>query len=356
MSEAIRDALEELPAPVGVYPAREVPHRERTALRPLELPYAGTPGSEGLIGNIIREVVGRKPNHDRAAMYVSLDQLRRRNVRSLLLVDDYSGSGDQLIKYVDSWAESPTIKSWLSYGFLRIHVLVLAASRNALERLHRHQFLTGVRYLEQAGNFDSAIWMDEERASIEDLCVRYAGKPGSALGYRGERGLLVLHHTVPNNLPGILWETKNRKPDWVPLFGGRVLTPEMQIELDDYRLETDPRRIAMIIRQEWLGDVAAIHPNPTVRIYLLLLGAVARGYRDPMRIANLLGLTREASLQTLAACRILGLLDGTNRLTGEGRRELRSARGRSRVARSAPPCDGSDAPYYPSSLRGADDV
>jgi hypothetical protein len=258
-------------------------------------------------------------------------------VRTLLLVDDYSGSGDQLIKYVDAWTNHPTIKSWHSYGLVRVHVLLLAASKGALRRLREHRFVTDVRYLEQGGNFDSVAWTSQERAAVEDLCLRYAHKPAYALGYHEARGLLVLHHTVPNNLPNILWQTKCPKVrDWIPLFADRTMTPQQQVELDDYRLETDPRRIAAIIGQERLGEALDTQPNPTVRILLLILGAVERGHRDPTMLADLLGLPYEATLRTIDTCRGLSLLDSANRLTNDGRKELRRARSRYAAALPRP--------------------
>lgn len=327
------------------------------ALVPLEHPYASTPGSEGLIGNIIRDVVGRRPRFDKAAMYNSRDGLRRWRVRSLLLVDDYSGSGDQLVKYVDAWTDHPTIKSWRSYGLLRVHILVLAASKDALQRLREHRFVEGVQYLEQGGDFDSVAWTGQEQKAIVDLCLRYAHLPAYALGYQEARGLLVLHHTVPNNLPNILWQTKSPKiRDWAPLFADRTMTPQQQVELDDYRLETDPKRIAAIIRQEQLGEALDAQPNPTVRVFLLILGAIEHGYRDPMMLANLLGLTHEATLRTLEACKGLALIDATNRLTTDGRSELRRARTRRLTTNLTASYSGSDVPYYPRTLRGADDI
>jgi hypothetical protein len=189
MTTAVRNAVDELPGPVGVYPAREVPRMHNDALAPLEHPYAGTPGSEGLIGNIIRDVVGRRPRFDKAAMYNSQDELRRWRVRSLLLVDDYSGSGDQLVKYVDAWTDHPTIKSWRSYGLLRVHTLVLAASKDASQRLREHRFVDGMQYLEQGGDFGSAAWTGQEQKAVLNLCLRYAHMPAYALGYQEARGL-----------------------------------------------------------------------------------------------------------------------------------------------------------------------
>ncbi|MEU1982076.1 hypothetical protein [Nocardia sp. NPDC019395] len=354
MADALQTVIGECRAPVGVFPAREVLTKGIDDFAPLDHPFAGTPGSEGLIGNIIRDVVGRKPRYDRAASYTSLDWLRRHSVRTLLLVDDYSGTGNQLVNYIDAWAGNPTIRSWHSYGLLRIRILVLAASALAIKRLQGHRFVDKIVCLEQGVGFDTAPWMDDERAAIVDLCKKYAHAPKYALGYGNSKGLLVLHHTVPNNLPNILWQLKCPKvSNWAPLFGKRTMVPKLQRELDDYRLETDPKRIAAIIQHERLGDALDAQNDPTVRILLLVLGAIQRGYRDPIKLANLLSISHVAVRVTIEACHELRLLDSENRLTDEGRRELRHALHRPVAPTWSPRRDDYDELYYPATLRGA---
>ncbi|MEU1241059.1 MULTISPECIES: phosphoribosyltransferase-like protein [Micromonospora] len=364
LSEALDAAIGELRGPVGVYPVRELPSDPSTAERsqaddrassllPLDHPFTAVPGSEGVVGNIIRDVVGRRPQFRRAASYNSLDRLRQHRVRSLLLVDDYSGTGNQIVSYVNAWMRHPTVRSWHSYGLLRIHILLLAASAQAQQRLEDSRFVASVRYLERGLGFDTAPWTEREREAVKALCRRYAHKPDFALGYRETCGLLTLHHTVPNNLPNILWQTKcPRVRNWSSLFSNRVMSPQLQTELDDYRLETDPKRICTIIRQERLGDALDAQANTTVRILLLVLGAIESGHRDPMALGSLLGLSLEAAQRTLEACQELRLLDAAGRLTNEGRAELRRARNRPTSPAEAP-ASGEEGPYYPVTLRGA---
>ncbi|MFD0525542.1 phosphoribosyltransferase-like protein [Paractinoplanes durhamensis] len=354
VSNALDAAINELPKPVGIYPVRELPNGNSSQLLPLEHPYAAIPGSEGIVGNIIREAAGRRPKFNRAASYDSLDKLLRHKVRTVLLVDDYSGTGDQIVKYVGEWTRHPTIKSWHSYGLIRIHVLLLAPSAHAQRRLEDHRYVESVRFVERGLGFDTAPWTKEERESVEALCRRYAYSPGFSLGYGKTRGLLTLHHTVPNNLPCILWQTTcPRISDWKPLFGNRRMSPQLQTEIGDYRLETDPRRIAAIIRQERLGEVLDGLSNPTTRNLLLTLGAVESGHRDPVGLSGLLSLSLEAIRRILEACQDLRLLDSTGRLTDEGRMELRRARNRPPTPRPELLAVGDQAPYYPQRLRGA---
>ncbi|HUR06903.1 MAG TPA: hypothetical protein VM347_30465 [Nonomuraea sp.] len=354
MLEALDAAISEFDGPVGMYPVRELITDGKHDFPPLDEPYVATPGSEGIAGNVIRDVIGRWPVPDRAASYPSLEELRDRRVRTLLMVDDYSGTGNQVAQYVDAWLAHPTIKSWHSYGFVRVHVLLLAASASAQQTLQDHRFITSVRHLERGLGFDTVPWTEEERAAIVELCRRHALNRRYALGYGGTAGLLAFHHTVPNNLPQILWQAPGKKrPDWVPLFGDRRMSAQFQAEVDDYRPETDPQRIATIIRQERLGKALDGRTSATARNFLLVLGAIEKGYREPERLSDLLGFSLTTTRRTLEACQALKLLDGAHRLTTAGHAELRHARNRPPLPEPGFPDAGSDDPYYPRSLRGA---
>lgn len=115
MSNALGAVIDEIKEPVGVYPVRELPSQNSDVrFPPLDHPFTPIPGSEGLVGNLIRDVIGRKPRFNRAAYYRTVEKLRQHRVRTLLFVDDYSGTGDQIINYVDAWMHNPTVKSWHS--------------------------------------------------------------------------------------------------------------------------------------------------------------------------------------------------------------------------------------------------
>ena len=355
MSEALRAAVDRFEWPVGVYPIRELHTDGTTGFPPLDEPIDAIAGSEAVAGNIIREVIGRTPEFGRAAAYSTLEELRDERVRTLLLVDDYSGTGNQVAKYVDAWLDNPTIKSWHSYGLVRVHVLLLAASAKALQRLQDHRFIASVQYLERGLSFDTKPWTEEERTRVEEICRRYAFRRGFALGYKGARGLLALHHSVPNNLPAVLWQATNPKiPEWVPLFGNRTMPARFQAEVDDYRQDTDPKRITEILQQARLGLALDAQSNVTVRNFLLVLGAVEKGYREPDRLSDLLSFSLATTRRTLEACQGLNLLDSANRLTIRGRAELRRAINRPPLPEPGFPRSGSDEPYYPVSLRGVE--
>jgi hypothetical protein len=376
LTELLTQSVSEFQAPVVFYPVRELPSYlpgvlnplkrkveveltpdgDAIPLFPLDDPFEPLPGSEGIVGNIIRDVIGHWPNYAVASSPKTLQKLREVRPRTILLVDDYSGTGTRVTDYVDSWMRNPTIRSWYSYGLIRFHVVLITASGAALEKMKRHPRITGIKYRERATDFSTATWSDDERNKITALCTKYAYNSRWEFGYKSAAGLLVMQHTVPNNLPAILWQsTFRRKPDWNPFFAARRMTPTLQIELDDYKLEVDATEIANSIGQFRLGVALSEQPNPTVRVLLLVLAAAAQRKRAPESLSEILQTSLVAAEQTIQACKNLALLDQQGRLTDLGRNELRRARARGDEIQPTQ-LKGSTRPYYPTQLRGVGEI
>jgi len=362
--------------PIAIYPIRALPRdlgeqnsienqaepgNENTTkpgpFPPLDHPFQPLPGSEGIVANIVRDVIGKRPTDAVASAPMTLEELRRIRVRSIMLVDDYSGTGDRVIKFIDAWMRNRTIRSWYSYKLIRFDVVLIAISGQALARLRRHPRIADIHFLEQAADFNTARWTNEEAQAIQALCLKYAYVKNFELGYQNSQGLFVFQHTVPNNLPSVLWQDKcSRVPNWMPFFGGRKMTSDLQRDLDNYRLEIDARKIAALLKQNRLSDSIELQQDPTVRLLLLVLAAAARKIRDPQRLSVALGTTMASAVQTRLACQDLSLLDSKGRLTDQGRAELRRARTRIRITLPKRNLIGSEELYYPSQLRGVNDI
>jgi NAD(P)-dependent dehydrogenase (short-subunit alcohol dehydrogenase family) len=63
--------------------------------------------------------------------------MRAARCRTILLVDDFSGSGDQIIRFWRGFKAHPTLRSWLSYHRIACHVAVFAATQVARKKLER---------------------------------------------------------------------------------------------------------------------------------------------------------------------------------------------------------------------------
>jgi hypothetical protein len=133
------------------------------------------------------------------------------------------------------------------------------------------------------------------------------------------------------------------------------MTPQLQVELDDYKLEVDATAIADSMGQFRLGIALPEQPNPTARMIILVLAAAAQRIRDPIKLSLVLHTSIVAADGTQQACNNLSLLDQQGRLTDLGRRELRLARARGDAIRPTR-LKGSNDPYYPRRLRGVSEI
>ncbi|MFD6970047.1 hypothetical protein [Streptomyces sp. NPDC059949] len=357
LTNLLASLVRELPHPIGIYQVRELPNPDVEGFLPLAHPHAPLPGSEGAVGHIIRDVIGSRPDGTVASSPQTLEDLRRIKARTLVLVDDYSGTGNRVAGYLDAWVRDPTMRSWFSYKLIKFHVVLHAVSVPALRALERSPWVERVHFSEHAVEFSTARWSTDEAAEIRELCTNHGFKKKLALGYQEAEGLWVMQHTVPNNLPMILWQDRHKSNSaWRPFFADRKMSPEQQQELGDYRLETRAEEIAGSLRQPRLSHALTDQPGATTRLLLLVLAAAARGVRDVRRLSLLFSTPLASAEAAQQACIQLGLLDSVGRLTHEGQRELVSARRRAPLSVPTRHLIGRDKPYYPWQLRGVEDI
>lgn len=374
LGQLLVDRVADLDKPVAFFPIRKLPkitNRKSVDPRmhpgfglalpeeplPLSAKYAAHPGSEGAVGNVVRDVLA---DHRKALRLVEASSLaelksRRRKPRTIVLVDDFCGSGDRAAGYVEAWAQHRTIRSWHSRGLIRFHVVALAVTQQAFSCLSKNKWIEQVHALQPAADFSTAPWSRDERRDIEALCLRYGQDERMALGYERTRGLLVFQHTVPNNVPMVLWQSEAPHGDpFTPMFAGRRMTPSQQVALADYSLPVTASDIARRLRQVRLADALDRQPGFTTRFVMLTLAATARGIHGTFRLSRVLSLPIASVEAIVQACQDLDLLDSQGRLTDSGRRELRQARNRSKTSVSSHfSLRGRDEPYYPYRLRDA---
>ncbi|MFF2025899.1 hypothetical protein ACFVW2_29405 [Streptomyces sp. NPDC058171] len=350
----VLERLTELGGPVAIYPVKNTP---KGVQEPSPLPMNGRlPGSYAIVANIIRDAVENPPEGVIVGGVPTLGKLRDGKFRHLLLVDDYSGSGGLAIRHGKGWARNPTIRSWRSYGLLRIHYLSFAVSSFAAQEIRKERLFDSVTQVEFGLDFSNARWTPRERESIERLCQSYAWKKDYAYGRDDSRGLCVMSHTVPNNLPAVLWQKKgpNGSP-WIPFFSARRMNPRQTLELAGYSQQIDAKQVAAEIGQQRLArqlDSRLSDESPDLKKLLVLLGALAIGKRGEHLLSVHFGVPIGAITQMLGVGRTLGLIDDERRLTDAGWAELRSAR-RAPAKQPSRELTVSDKPYYPTKLRGS---
>jgi hypothetical protein len=314
-------------------------------------PISITPGSDGFVGGILRDFTraGRRaPASPWIPTDATLEQLRDRRCRSIMLVTDYIGSGDRILTLAAAIARHPTIRSWRSLRLLDIRVLAFAANPEALPRLETSKPIDGVSFIEAAPTFATAPWTSVVREAILELCHRACRTRAHwALGYKGSCGLFATQRGAPNNLPAIFWQTT---AGWWPLFPNRTVPSGFARELAEYRQSEPLAELAERIGQLRLGRNQRLdHMRATSRALLQVLILINRQARSSAMLAAELGTDISNLEALLRSLQELGLVDATGSITAAGRREiLAQKRG---LRRTTAGLEGADDPYYPVSLK-----
>ncbi|WP_425532030.1 phosphoribosyltransferase-like protein [Ancylobacter koreensis] len=94
------------------------------------------PGSEGIVANVLGALRRQNGNEGAFVAAPSLKNMRAARCRTILYVDDFSGSGKRILDFHRSFMTSKTMKSWKSYGLVKFHVALFAATPHAREVLN----------------------------------------------------------------------------------------------------------------------------------------------------------------------------------------------------------------------------
>jgi hypothetical protein len=360
-TEVIQDLASE--GPIALYPVEPPPVATQPGIPLLHVEPRVSPailpgaGSEFIVANVITELV--KTFKASVEIRASPDQseLLSMKCRNVIIMDDYAGSGGTVIDYLDGWLRNKTVRSWRSYRKIRFHLLTYAWSSRAALALHRHPLIGRiVRAVEVGLDFDSAPWSTEERGRIIKLCKDYAKNAKMALGYGDSRGLLVMNHTAPNNVPHILFKGKRSDGGaWLPFFpaGHRRLSPDQQMSLGGYRPSGRYSVLAAGTAQNAIAASRQAWYFPSTPLDRGLM-AIRDGVRNREHLGRYLALNSFEVRAFLRTATSLKLIDEKFHLTDRGWAELRFSRTRRRAPRSG--LHGSDAPYYPVTLRGVSEV
>ncbi len=171
-------------------------------------PIRGITGSVGSLMHVISDF--HKEFGARVLDRPALHVLRATKCERILLLDDFIGSGDRAVSYLEAFYRHPTIKSWCSYPGLRITIICHAASAAGLGRLshyRRHRDFprphpVEVQFVQGLYNGRS-FWSDVERLSVVTLCRKYAPRTGRRrfpLGYSDTCSMIVFPYAEVVNM------------------------------------------------------------------------------------------------------------------------------------------------------------
>jgi hypothetical protein len=273
-------------------------------------------GSEDLVQSVIANL--KKVDPKRFWDHPSLAAVRKNKIHDIVLLDDSIGSGQRVSSFIQLMMVNRTFRSWWSLGWIRLYIFAFARSVDAEERIirsipgsehHTRKFPKSSKVLiygpiaHQDGRRESRWGINYQ--SIVDLCRSKKEIPATyRLGYGDTMANIVFYHSVPDNIPGILWYSKSK---WIPLFPGRSVPDWLPRVLE--------------------GDFSNYKPpsqfKPSDEL-IAILRLVKRGVRNANSLAHSLGVDPRVLKQFVAQGKAAGLLTDTNRITEAGFRILRA--------------------------------
>ena len=304
------------------------------------------PGSEGLIGHVLRDVQGEGV----FAPTAKLSLLRSKRVRTIIVVVDTVETGGQVQKFVRSLLRNPTLKSWRSFKWIRLVAVAYAVSKEGEQALSTSTQVDTLRFVRQAPTIRSLPWASGDREAALSLCLRY-GRGVDPLGFGAHAGLFGFQDRVPNTVPRIF---RQRGVDWEPLFVGKSgrevptelirelsKSPEVAVAHDQVLEAVRQERLSMSIQKQQRNS------NRDILTVLSLLRA-SRERADSLGIA--LSLTQDEVDAMLTYLEVQGWITPERDLTEAGIAELAAGKRKPRrVAHRSTATHG--AHYYPGSLR-----
>jgi hypothetical protein len=308
----------------------------------------GASGSEALISNALRNIATAAPDGRWIAPGASLDDLRDMRCRSLILVTDYAGSGQQVRDFAMTLVRNATIRSWRSLKFIRIHVVSFAAS-HAAHRLFAQKTcpIDETSTVEIAPTLWTQKWPEVVREEVVNLCRKHKGGSATPFGYRRTGGMFASAFSAPNNLPAIL---RRKLANGVVFFPYREIVGSFWRELGDYEWEEAfVDRMNRVGQSRRAGSERARRMSRGSRLVLDALAVARRKPSTPASLAHELDIDMMSAEALQAGLMTLGLIDAVGVVTAQGISEHDAGKIKHRVLTAG--LSGSDDVYYPSSLR-----
>lgn len=262
----------------------------------------------------------------------SIAFMKENRFKNLFLVDDLIGSGDRVVSYLDALFRNKTINSWVSYGYLKIHIVSFMGTevgKRVVSKAIKRRKNVSLNIMHRAPSLkDLANCKD-----LVSLCNSYADRQTQyPLGYKDSAVRVVFTHSAPNNLPSILYR---------PVFRKFRPKNDLRLNLSQWAAMFPNRTIPEQFKQ----DLAVIKEKPTSRVDILnLLALLKNGVGNREDIAHLLNRT-STYIQTLVdLCEKMGfitLIERNISITSQGLAELTRPAGRNYIV------EKNDRFYYP---------
>ncbi len=182
---------------------------------------AESQGSEELVQSVLGNL--RKARDKGYLDHPSINVLKKRCVRNIVLIDDSIGSGERVGGFINLLMKNKTILSWWSFGWIQLYVVAFIRTHQAEERVRN--YLPGSdHHKRQHRKSDKLHFVGHHSFDDEEFDMRWGAKSTQILelcdsveavpcwarrGYGSVMSNQVFYHSVPDNTPGILWNEEN---------------------------------------------------------------------------------------------------------------------------------------------------
>ena len=156
----------------------------------------------------------------------SIETMRSKNCRTIVLVDDFIGSGRRTWKFIQSFWRDRTLTSWRSLKYVQFIVVAYSGTDAGLRLVSKHKARAQVVIERGCPSFNQMPWRKQLINELTNVCKKYGKKTCKkhmSLGYNSVMGAMVFEHGCPNNAPAILWAPSTDKKPWEALFPDRAI-------------------------------------------------------------------------------------------------------------------------------------
>lgn len=268
-------------------------------------------GSEDLVYSIISNA-GRV-SQGSLLDHPSLSDIKAERLHSFVLIDDSIGSGQRIVDFINAMLSHKQFMSWWSLGWVRIKVISFARTYSS-ERYIVHNVRGSnhpIRTFPKSTKIDfvselryDVTWLEsrwgKDFHSIVDFCRSVTSIPWMMQeGFGGVMGNLIFYHSVPDNIPGMLWSDHN---GWLPLFPNRGL-PSWTVSL----LENSTT----------MPSISTAPDGPDKEMFRLI-ALIKSGVRTPLSLSLRMNCDPHFARALIARAQNAGLVSSNGRLTKAG--------------------------------------
>jgi hypothetical protein len=325
----VKKMVESLPEGChALYAVRDVDHEHGVYSRSGQ-----SQGSEDFVFSLISQLMRSGKEH--FLDNPTLDEMKDAKVRNICLIDDSSGSGENIASFVRWMFESKTLRSWWSYGWINFYIVVLFRSSfstgailEAFPGTDHHRRVRPRRtkvhlYSDWIyGDAGASPAWGRSSEGVHLLCAEYGRRLKLRckfrLGYGEQMSPYLFEHGVPNNVPGILYHD-NDKRGWHALFPGKTVPADLVAAFQ-------PAASKGEVSSADDTEIEVEAPSFDKHVLHQLLTLANKGVRTKTGIASRMGCDASyaGTLQRRAVD--IRLIDDRGRLTDAGRSLLRTDR------------------------------